>query len=82
MVSPPETWRVRIRTYVNGSLTGTEWSPTQASGIYIAFHPAQGRMVALGASYDIDGYSLTSLDSNSIDYEKGVTEKRLALVTI
>ena len=81
MVAPPEIWRVRIRTYVNGGLTGTEWSPTQASGMYIAFHPAQGRMVALGASYDIDGYNLTSLDSDSINYEKGNVEKRLQLIS-
>lgn len=83
MVSPPPPaiWRVRIRTFVNGTLTDTEWSPTQASGLFIAFHPAQGRMVSIGASLDIDGWSLTSLDSSSINYEKGNAEKRLALIS-
>ena len=78
---PPEIWRVRIRTFVNGNLTDTEWSPTQASGLFIAWHPAQGRMVSIGASLDIDGWSLTNLDSNSINYEKGNSEKRLALIS-
>lgn len=76
--APPAIWRVRIRTYVNGVQTATDWSPDT---LRLTFHKAQARAMNLFHGYDVDGYDCTSMDSTLITCEKANVEKRLQLVS-
>lgn len=78
MTAPPEVWRVRIRTYRDNALQSTDWSPAT---LRLAFHPAQARMVNLGHDFDVQGYELTALDSNTAEYSMGNVDKRMLLVS-
>ena len=69
--------RVRIRTYVDGSLTGTRYEPAE---LRLTYHKAQARMIAEAHQIDIDGFDVTALDANSTDWEKGNTTKLLQIV--